>query len=280
MTWLRTVQGPWGQRLVVGLSWDLLWVAAALGGAAIVVHLLLAYRTRGAPKNSPPVEKLRRLPERILRHTLPSRLFHWTLAAAVLVLLGTAYLPILGLKFGWVTIHWIAGLVLTAALAFHAVHASRKGLGLMWIGTRDWRVGWATLRRTLARSAPEAPRPGKHPLENKLFHHAAAAATLAAAATGLAMLAKVNTPLWHRNPDILTEAVWGWVYAVHGAGSLALVALVPLHVYFGLRPGKWWITLSMIRGWIPRERFAERHDPARWTPTPVSRAAPPRPDVP
>jgi formate dehydrogenase subunit gamma len=279
MTWLRTVQSPWGQRVLIGLSWDLLWIAIGLGSAAILAHLLLAAWSRRIKKPSPPPDVLLRLPDRILRHTLASRVFHWTMAAAVLVLLGTAFLPIVGLKFGWVTIHWIAGLVLTAALLFHVVHASRKGLGLMWIGIQDLRVGWATFRATLLRLDRDVPKSGKNPVENKLFHHAVAVATLAAVVTGLVMMAKVNTPLWDRNPNILSEDVWGLVYVVHGAGSLALVALVSVHVYFGLRPDKRWITLSMIRGWIPRERFAERHDPSRWSPTPAAGAASTHPDA-
>ena len=39
---------------------------------------------------------------RVLRHALADRIFHWVTAAAVLTLLGTAFLPILGLSFSWV----------------------------------------------------------------------------------------------------------------------------------------------------------------------------------
>ena len=49
-------------------------------------------------------------------HALPDRLFHWLSAACVLTLLGTAFLPILGLPFGWVTVHWVTGVVLIAAV--------------------------------------------------------------------------------------------------------------------------------------------------------------------
>ena len=55
---------------------------------------------------------------RVVRHALADRLFHWVGALCVLVLLGTAFLPIIGLKFGWVTIHWVTGLVLMAAVLF------------------------------------------------------------------------------------------------------------------------------------------------------------------
>ena len=51
-------------------------------------------------------------PARVVRYRLLERLYHWTIAAAVLTLLGTGFLPVLGWKFEWVTAHWIAGLVL------------------------------------------------------------------------------------------------------------------------------------------------------------------------
>ena len=53
------------------------------------------------------------------RHKLPDRLFHWIMAALVIILLVTAFLPILGIKFNWVTTHWIAGVFLIIATIFH-----------------------------------------------------------------------------------------------------------------------------------------------------------------
>ena len=58
-------------------------------------------------------------PSIIIRHTLTDRLFHWSMALCVLVLLATAFLPIIGIKFKWVTIHWVSGLILTAVVLFH-----------------------------------------------------------------------------------------------------------------------------------------------------------------
>ena len=42
----------------------------------------------------------------------------------MLTLLVTAFLPKVGVQFDWVPIHWIAGLVLTASIIFHIIHAS------------------------------------------------------------------------------------------------------------------------------------------------------------
>jgi hypothetical protein len=45
---------------------------------------------------------------------------------------------------------------------------------------------------------------------------------------------------------------------------VGLIALVIIHVYFGLRPEKRPITKSMIFGWMSRDFVLKEHDPARW----------------
>ena len=42
---------------------------------------------------------------KVLRHRLTERLFHWTMATCMLVLLATGLMPIFGLKFDWVAPH-------------------------------------------------------------------------------------------------------------------------------------------------------------------------------
>ena len=66
----------------------------------------------------------RKIPEKVARHQLAARLFHWIMAAAMFALLFTAFLPKVGYQFPWVTYHWIAGLVLTASIIFHIIHAT------------------------------------------------------------------------------------------------------------------------------------------------------------
>ena len=265
MEWFRWERNPWGQEILIGLSWDLIWVAVALGVLLVVAHALLYYwRWRGGGAGKISESLLKQLPAKILRHSLASRLFHWVMAASVLTLLFTAFLPVWGIKFSWVTPHWIAGLVLTAAIIFHFIHASVKGLGLMWISRQDLSDGWLAIKQVLGWAGPTPGKPGKNPLENKLFHHVVAIATLAAIITGLIMMAKVDTPWWKRNPYILADDIWGIIYVVHGAGSVALITLIMVHLYFAVRPEKRWITLSMLRGWISRERYLEHHDERRW----------------
>lgn len=268
MEWFRRERNPWGQEIFIGLSWDLIWVAVAAGALLIVAHALLYYwRWRGPGTGAGTIGEslLKQLPERILRHSVASRLFHWVMAASVLTLLFTAFLPIWGIKFSWVTAHWIAGLVLTAAIIFHIIHASLwKGLSLMWISSQDLSEGWLAIKQVLGSDAPPPGKPGKNPLENKLFHHVVAIATLATIITGLIMMAKVDTPWWSRNPYILSDDTWGIIYVVHGAGSVALITLIMAHLYFAARPEKRWITVSMFHGWISRERYLEHHGQGRW----------------
>src|SRR5262245_42336084 len=123
------------------------------------------------------------------------------MAAAVLTLLGTGFLPILGWKFEWVTAHWIAGLVLAALVAWHIVRASAwLDFWSMVPGLEDVRSGWGTFREAVGRAGPAPLNPGKYSLLQKLYHVAIAAVVLALIATGLLMLLKIDTPLWRRNP--------------------------------------------------------------------------------
>jgi cytochrome b subunit of formate dehydrogenase len=66
---------------------------------------------------------------------------------------------------------------------------------------------------------------------------------------------------------------------LHGLAGVGLIALIMVHVYFGLRPEKRAITKSMIFGWMSRDYYLEEHDPARWPveATPESAAIPSAP---
>ena len=78
------------------------------------------------------------------------------------------------------------------------------------------------------------------------------------------MMSRVKTPFLTRNPYLLGDAAWGVTYVAHGLAGVALVGLVIAHVYFAVRPEKWWITKSMILGWITRRQYLEHHEPSRW----------------
>ena len=112
---------PWGESILTHVSWTLFWASLVAGVMFLVAHgsymLLSAHRKRPATETDNLEITFARLPERIERHSLMARAFHWVMAAAMFVLLFTAFLPVAGVKFPWVTWHWIAGLVLTGSIA-------------------------------------------------------------------------------------------------------------------------------------------------------------------
>ncbi|HEY5624675.1 MAG TPA: cytochrome b/b6 domain-containing protein [Gammaproteobacteria bacterium] len=203
--------------------------------------------------------------EKLVRHALVDRLLHWLTAACVIVLLATAFLPILGVEFGWVTIHWVTGLILTASVIAHIIRASFwKRLSAIWIGRRDLRDGVQLAKWSLRLDDRPPPLPGKFSLAQKAIHHAFSVVVLTTIVTGALMLVKIDTPWWERNPYWLGEDTWGVIYVLHDLGALLLVTMVLLHVYFALRPEKLLFTRAMILGWITREELTSHHDPDRW----------------
>lgn len=203
--------------------------------------------------------------ERVTRHLLVDRLYHWLMAIAVLVLMGTAFLPILGIKFAWVDIHWISGLLLTLLVLFHTVRAvAWQDWRSMTIYPSDVRDIWRALRGILGTGGAEPARPGKYDALQKLYHLGMALLVLAVVVSGLLMLLKIDTPLWRRNPYWFGNDTWGIIYAVHGFAAMAMVTMVMIHIYFALRPDEWHLLRSMFRGWISRKEYAEHHDADRW----------------
>src|SRR5438045_3360619 len=70
--------------------------------------------------------------ERVRRHSLIDRIYHWLMAAAVFTLIYTAFWPTI-VEGKTVVIgdwHWVAGIVLIALVVFHIVRA------IIW---QNWR---------------------------------------------------------------------------------------------------------------------------------------------
>jgi cytochrome b subunit of formate dehydrogenase len=203
--------------------------------------------------------------ERRTRHALVDRLFHWISAGSVLVLLATALLPILGIEFAWVTIHWITGLVLVALVVVHILRALFwQDLRSMLIGPGDIRDGLAALRSALRMSQDAARISGKYSLAQKAIHHAFTVVVLTAIGTGLMMLVKIDTPWWERDPYWVGDDVWGVVYVLHDLASLCLITMIILHVYFAFRPEKIHLLRSMILGWITGDEYDKYYDRSGW----------------
>ena len=121
----------------------------------------------------------------------------------------------------------------------------------------------AELLRELGHDVP-GPKSGKYPLGNRLYHTAIVVAALSAVLTGVLMMSRVRTPFFTRNPYLFSDGTWGVTYVTHGLAGVGLVGLVIAHVYFAVRPEKWWITKSMLLGWITRRQYLEHHEPERW----------------
>jgi formate dehydrogenase subunit gamma len=193
-------------------------------------------------------------PNVITRHAPVDRVFHWITALAVVLLLASAFLPIIGLKFSWLPLHWITGVVLGAAVLFHLVRATFfQRLRSMVFGPKDL----ADLRA--------ARRAAKYTLAQKLMHAVLGTAILVATVTGFIMLAKVDTPLWKRDPYLLDASTWGWVYVLHGAAALLTLTLSMAHIYFSLLPEKRGYLRAMVGGQMTRDEAAMYHDPDRWS---------------
>ena len=265
LTWGRN---PWGETVLTHISWSLLWASLFAGLMFLVAHasymILSAHRKRGEAETAALEAKHKDLPEHIERHTFMARVFHWVMAASMFVLLFTAFLPIVGVRFAWVQWHWMAGLVLTASIIYHIIHATFfLDFWSIWVGPRDIPEFKAEMLRELGHDVP-GPKSGKYPLGNRLYHLAILVVGMTASITGVLMMSRVSQPLFTRNPYTMTDATWGLTYVAHGVAGVALIGLVIAHVYFAVRPDKWWITKSMIFGWISRRNYLEHHDPARW----------------
>jgi len=210
-------------------------------------------------------EVVAKIPKHVPRHSLVARLFHWIMAASMLTLLFTAFLPKVGVQFNWVTYHWIAGAVLTVAIMFHIVHASFwLDFWAIWPDKTDVEDAWKRVRRFFGVSAPPPRKFAKYPLENKLFHGVIILCGMSVILTGVFMMFRVRTIFFPRNPYLFSDMTWGLMYVLHGLAGVGLIALVMMHVYFGLRPEKLPITKAMIFGWMDRDSYLQEHDPKRW----------------
>jgi len=265
---LRWGRSPWGEWILLHVSWNLFWGFLFAGLLFVAAHgsymLFSAHRKRSSVDTDALEAQHKNLPARITRHGLGARLFHWVMAAAMFVLLFTAFLPIAGVRFAWVQWHWMAGLVLTASIAFHLVHATFfQDFWSIWITPSDIRELRNELTRASGQDVPGL-KDAKYPLGNKLYHMAIVFAGLGATLSGLLMMVRVRTPFLTRNPYLFVDRTWGLVYVAHGLAGVGLVGLVIAHVYFALRPEKLWVTRAMIFGWITRRQYLEHHEPTRW----------------
>ena len=269
MDLLERMRSPWGESVFVHISWDLFWASLVGGLLFLLAHGGYMLFSQHRKRSKDEVDRLEveraGLPARITRHGFVARVFHWVMAFSMLVLLFTAFLPIVGVRFAWVQWHWMAGILLTASILFHIVHATFfLDFWSIWVGPKDIPELKTEVLREMGREDVPGPRPGKYPLGNRLYHLAVAVAGLAVIATGIVMMARIRNSLIDRNPYWMSDTAWGLTYVLHGLMGVGFVGLVIAHIYFALRPEKLWITKSMIFGYITRRQYLEHHDPDRW----------------
>jgi len=271
VTWARS---PWGESILVRISWDLFWASLVGGVLFLLAHggymLFSPHHKREAGEVDRMEAARPGLPANIERHSFVARMFHWVMAFAMLSLVFTAFLPVVGIKFAWVYWHWLAGMLLTASIIFHIIHAVFfMDFWSIWVGPKDIPEAKAEMMREFGIDAP-GPKPGKYPLGNRLYHLAVLVAGLGAIATGIMMMSRVRQPLMERNPYWMSDAAYGFTYVTHGLTGVGFVGLIIAHIYFALRPEKLWVTKAMIFGTISRRQYLEHHDPDRWVSSKVS----------
>ena len=269
VTWARS---PWGEDVLTHISWSLFWASLVGGFLFLIAHggyLLFSRHVKRPASEVDRMEAERKgLPARIPRHSFVARFFHWVMAASMLVLVFTAFLPVIGVRIDWVEWHWIAGLVLTGSILFHIVHATFfLDFWSIWVGPKDIPEFKAEMMRDLLDKEPGGPMPGKYPLGNRLYHLVVVIAGLAVIITGILMMYRVRNPIVARDPYVMSDPAWGITYVLHGLGGVGFVGLIIAHIYFALRPEKLWITKSMVFGYITRRQYLEHHDPERWRST-------------
>ena len=262
-------KNPWGEDILTHAQFGLVYLALAFGVCFMIGHtLFVRFWPKPAGAQTAPVNDAlaAKVPARVPRHSLAARAFHWIMAASMLTLLVTAFVPILGLKFAWVDIHWMAGIVLTISIIYHIIHASfYLDFWSIWLNKEDVKEATTRLKRAMGQSAPPPRKAAKYPWDNKMYHTAIVLAALAVVPTGLFMMKRVQTPFYVRNPYLFSDSTWGWMYVLHGLSGIGLVGLVIAHIYFAIRPEKLWITKGMVFGDITREDFLKHHDPQRWS---------------
>ena len=99
VTWATS---PWGENVLVRISWDLFWAALVGGVLFLIAHGGYMLFSPHHKRESGELDRMEReragLPARIERHSFVARTFHWVMAFAMLALVFTSFLPVIGVK--------------------------------------------------------------------------------------------------------------------------------------------------------------------------------------
>ena len=187
---------PVGRDVLTHISWSLFWASLVGGLLFLLAHggyMLFSQHRKRRRRSRSHGGRARRPAGANQRHGFVARVFHWVMAVSMLTLLFTAFLPIVGVQFAWVYWHWMAGILLTASILFHIVHATFfLDFWSIWVGPEGHPGVQGGDDAGVGRRLP-GPRPGKYPLGNRLYHLAVMVAGLVVIVTGVLMMWRVRT---------------------------------------------------------------------------------------
>jgi len=247
---VRYKRDVWGEEVILGVSWDLLWVIAVAVLVLLAAHAIIMAALANKKMDKPSAEG-----RRVSRHEAVDRAFHWIMALSIFALIFTGVAPIIGWRFAWLNIHWISGLILTFVVVVHIVRS------IFWQDFKSMILS----PKDFGEPFDSSKKPGKYSFEQKGMHFAVTIVAGTVIITGVLLFMQIDTPFWDRT-NSMPESTLGLVFLLHGLSTLALIALAATHIYFALRPEKLFYTRSMIKGWISEEEMAANHDTSKWSP--------------
>ncbi len=123
---IQWATSPWGQDVPIHIAFYLIWVSAiARSGVPdrSTPFGSVLRKKPGAFRYTPAPLSRRAFPEKVARHSLAARLFHWIMAARCSRCLSPLSCPRSAtVSLGHVSLD--RGLVLTASIIFHIIHAT------------------------------------------------------------------------------------------------------------------------------------------------------------
>ena len=161
---VRYKRDVWGEEVILGVSWDLLWVIAVAVLVLLAAHAIVMAALAKKNLDRPTAEG-----RRVVRHESIDRAFHWLMVASIFVLIFTGTAPIIGLRIAWLNIHWISGLILTFLIVAHIIRS------MFW---QDFKSMLLT-PKDFTEPFDSTSKPGKYYFEQKGLHWAATVVVLA-----------------------------------------------------------------------------------------------------
>ena len=169
-------RNPWGEDILTHAQWNLVYAALLFGVCFMIAHTLyVAFWPKPKGPDTAPVNAAAaaRVPERVKRHSLAARMFHWIMAASMLTLLVTSFGPILGMEVRLGADPLDRGP--RAHDVDHLSHHPRQLLARLLVDLAEQGRcdrGDRAVQAGIGRSAPAPRKAAKYPWDNKMYHTA------------------------------------------------------------------------------------------------------------